>query len=72
MHRLVLDGRVRVLVTVRTGESAPDAVVALWKEDLVPRLELELLSLAETESLLTAVVGGRIESATLTRLTAAR
>ncbi len=67
VHRLVLDGRVRVLATVRAGAPAPDAVVALWKDDLVPRLDLEPLTLAETEQLLAAALGGRIEKATLTR-----
>ncbi|WP_155358089.1 helix-turn-helix transcriptional regulator [Acrocarpospora macrocephala] len=67
VHRLVLDGRVRVLATIRTGAAAPDAVVALWKDDLVPRLDLEPLSLAETEDVLAAALGGQIETATLAR-----
>ncbi|GAA0444283.1 LuxR family transcriptional regulator [Acrocarpospora corrugata] len=67
VHRLVLDGRVRVLATVRAGAAAPDAVVALWKDDLVPRLDLEPLSPAETEDLLAAALGGRIETGALAR-----
>ncbi|GIH28422.1 putative regulatory protein, LuxR [Acrocarpospora phusangensis] len=68
VHRLAQDRRVRVLATVRSGAPAPDAIVALWKDGLLPRLDLEPLTLAETGSVLEAALGGRIETATLARL----
>lgn len=57
-----------VVVTVRSGESCLDAVVALWKEGLAERVELQPLSEPETASLLEAVVGGPVEVAVRRRL----
>ncbi|GAA3168189.1 hypothetical protein [Nonomuraea salmonea] len=36
VHFLAAQRTVRLLVTVRSGERPPDAVVALWKDDLLP------------------------------------
>jgi ATP/maltotriose-dependent transcriptional regulator MalT len=47
-----------VLATVRSGERASDAVVALWKEGVAERLELLPLSAVEVDHLLTEVLGG--------------
>ena len=42
VHQVVSSGRARVVLTVRTGEAAPDAVTALWKDELaVEGLEIE-------------------------------
>ena len=43
VHQLVVQQTAVVIATIRTGEHAPDAVTALWKEGLVRRLELDLL-----------------------------
>ena len=48
VHNLVVRGAATVLVTLRSGEQAPDAVTALWKDEHLPRLELQALSAAET------------------------
>jgi AAA domain len=39
-EELRTDGRISVLVAVRPREPTPDAIVALWKDDLCERVEL--------------------------------
>ncbi|MEV5741055.1 LuxR C-terminal-related transcriptional regulator [Microbispora rosea] len=68
VHHLVTSGGTRVIVTLRSRTPAPDAVHALWKDGLVPRLELEPFSLEETAAVLEAAMGGRVEAATVARL----
>jgi hypothetical protein len=68
VHQLVLTDAAAVVVTVRTGEPAPDAVTALWKDGHLDRLELQPLSEAETAGLLAAVLGGPVDSANAHRM----
>lgn len=68
VHQLALTGVARLVVTVRSGELAPDAVVALWKDGLAERLEVQPLARPEVDQLLTAVLGTPVDSATLERL----
>lgn len=68
VHQLVLGGAATVVVTVRTGEPAPDAVVALWKDGHLDRLEVQPLSEQETGALLEAVLGGPVDSAGVGRI----
>ncbi|MGV9378089.1 LuxR C-terminal-related transcriptional regulator [Nonomuraea sp. NPDC003707] len=68
VHHLVTRDGTRVIATLRSRTPVPDAVLALWKDDLVPRLELEPFSLEETAAVLEAALGGRVESATVARL----
>jgi DNA-binding CsgD family transcriptional regulator len=56
VHQLVLQEMASVIVTIRTGESAPDAVTALWKDGLLRRLELQPLSRNESDRLLQTVL----------------
>ncbi|OYD69317.1 LuxR C-terminal-related transcriptional regulator [Rhodococcus sp. OK302] len=51
----------QVVVTIRTGEPAPDAITALWKESHLQRVELAPLSRIQSEKLLQVVLGGRVE-----------
>ena len=60
---LVLTGAAFVVVTVRTGESVPDAVQSLWKDAGVARLELEPLGEPETGRLVETVLGAPVERA---------
>ena len=60
VHQLVLQDSASVIATIRTGEPAPDAVTALWKDDLLRRMELQPLSRNETGSLLQTVLGGPV------------
>ncbi|AGB26880.1 ATP-dependent transcriptional regulator (plasmid) [Mycobacterium sp. JS623] len=62
VHQLVLQDVASVIATIRTGEPAPDAVRALWKDGLLPRLELQPLSRNESDDLLNAVLGGPIST----------
>jgi AAA ATPase domain len=60
---LVRTGTAFVVVTVRTGERAPEAIVALWKDGDAIRLELEPLDEADAEVLVEAILGGPLEAA---------
>jgi len=68
VHQLVLRRAASVVLTVRTGEIAPDAVTALWKDGHLARLELQPLSATETGNLLEARLGGLVDSAVARRL----
>jgi DNA-binding NarL/FixJ family response regulator len=57
-----------VVLTLRTGETAPDAVTALWKDGHLPRLELQPLSQEETAMLVEDRLGGPVDSAAARRL----
>ncbi|MDQ1397639.1 MAG: hypothetical protein QOG64_2898, partial [Acidimicrobiaceae bacterium] len=46
----------RLVATIRSGEPAPDAIVALWKDGLADRLELSALSPADSETLIDALL----------------
>jgi DNA-binding CsgD family transcriptional regulator len=50
-----------IVVTVRTGEPCPDAILALSKDAGAERLGLGALDEPQTEQLLEAVVGGSVE-----------
>ncbi len=68
LHRVVVRGLARVVVTVRDGEPAPDPVTALWKDDLLPRLDLAPLDAPTTAALVAQVLGGPVESGSAHRL----
>jgi DNA-binding NarL/FixJ family response regulator len=68
IHQLVLRRAAGVVLTLRTGERAPDAVTALWKDGHLPRLELQPLSQDETATLVEARLGGPVDSAAARRL----
>ena len=57
LHQLVHSRAAAVIVTIRTGETAPAAVTALWKDGLLRRYELEPLTRNEIDDLLTATLG---------------
>lgn len=68
VHQMVRRHSASVVLTLRAGEPAPDAITALWKDQLLPRLELQPLSRIETAELLEAVLGSPVESASADRL----
>lgn len=68
VNYLAVRTEVGLVVTVRSGERAPDAVVALWKEEVFDRIDLQPLSEEETGRLLQAVFDGPVESATAARI----
>lgn len=58
---LATTGAAVLIVTVRTGEPAPDAIVSLYKDGGLRRLELSALSADDTEQLVESLVGGPVE-----------
>ncbi|MGH2720604.1 MAG: AAA family ATPase, partial [Actinomycetota bacterium] len=60
-HLLATKDGVFVLATLRSGESAPDPIVALWKDGLAERLELRPLGLHDAGDLLVAALGGPVD-----------
>jgi predicted ATPase len=68
LHRMVLDRRVTVVITVRSGEPVPDSVTSLWKEGVLDRLELHPLSELEVSSLVEAALGAPVEHFTRSQL----
>lgn len=70
VQHLVVRRAATVVLTLRSGESAPDAVTGLWKDGYLDRCEVQPLSEAETAQLLEAVLGGLVDGATAARLCA--
>lgn len=68
LHQLAGSRSAFVLVTVRSPEVAPDAVVALWKDELLDRMDLGPLDDESLESLLAAALGGVVEPRTVKTL----
>ena len=61
LHQLVAAREAFAVVTVRRGERAPDALRALWKDDLCSLLELDALARDELERLLVEALGGPVD-----------
>lgn len=70
VHQIAVSGTAFVVVAVRTGERAPEPIVALWKDDIAERIEVTGLEMSAVDELLRTVLGGIVESSTVTRLTA--
>ena len=68
VHQLALTRAATVVATVRSGEAAPDPVVALWKDGPAERIEIGVLDDAAIEELLVTVLGGPVEPASLRQL----
>jgi DNA-binding NarL/FixJ family response regulator len=68
VHQLVARRLATVILTIRSGESPPDAITAIWKDLHVQRLELQSLSLPEITHLVEQVLGGSVESLSARRL----
>ena len=62
VHQLAISGRTRLIVVIRSGEAVPDAVAALWKEQLVARLNIKALTRAQTAELARNVLGGSVDN----------
>lgn len=62
VHQLAQARGTRLVVTVRTGGDEPDAITALWKDDLLARLDLQPLSAPDTHRLIEARLGGAVDS----------
>ena len=60
--QIALRGVATVVVTIRTGQPAPDAVSALWKDHHLARLDLNPLSRNESDALLGAALDGPVST----------
>src|SRR3984957_1525766 len=62
VHQLAQAHGTRLGVTVRTGGEEPDAITALWKDDLLTRLDLQPLSAPDTHRMIEITLGGVVDS----------
>lgn len=69
VHQVAATGDVTVLTTVRTDEVAPDPVVALWKDGLAARVDVDGLGPDAIDELLGAVLDGPVDPATAMQFT---
>jgi len=68
VHQLAVNRIAPLVVTVRTGEPVPDAITALWKDNLLTRVELPPFTRAEAVSLVETVLGGPLEESSANRI----
>lgn len=61
VHHLAIEGSVRQLLTIRSGEPVPDPIPSLWKDARAERVDLQPLSLADATELLSSAIGGHVE-----------
>jgi AAA ATPase domain len=60
VHQLVIRRLATVVATIRSGEPAPDAITAVWKDGLLRLLQLQPLSRGESDLLLAGALGGKV------------
>ncbi|MGQ4618954.1 AAA family ATPase [Nocardia sp. R7R-8] len=63
VHQLATDSDSFVVATVRSGEPAPDPIVALWKDELTERIEVPRLTLDDVAEVLARALDGPIDEA---------
>lgn len=68
VQQLAVHGSPRLIVTIGNGAATSDAVTALWKEQLLLRLDLEPFTRAQTAELAAAVLGGEVDERTVAEL----
>ena len=68
VHQIVQQGAATVLLTVRDGERIPPAIQEILKVGRFDRVDLQELSLEETSALLSATLGGSVDSTAAQRL----
>lgn len=68
LHQAVAARACLLVATLRTGESAPDPVVALWKDGLAVRHDLAGLTEHDTAALLVGALGGPVDAAAVSQL----
>jgi DNA-binding CsgD family transcriptional regulator/DNA polymerase III delta prime subunit len=68
IHQLAVGGTTPLIVTIRSGGAVPDAVTALWKEQLLLRIDVEAFTRAQTEELVSAVLHGDVDRSVIDHL----
>jgi DNA-binding CsgD family transcriptional regulator len=61
VHQIAADLSAFVLATVRSGERVPDPVMALWRDGLAERVEVQPLQHEHVSELLAAMLGGPVD-----------
>jgi DNA-binding CsgD family transcriptional regulator len=64
IQQLACTGVVTLIVTVRSGEPASDAIRMLWKDNSIARIELQPLSRTQVNKLLDRVLDGSADAPT--------
>ncbi len=62
VHQLAHSRGARLVVTLRAGTKPPDAITALWKDDLLTRLDLEPLTVDATRAMIEVALGGVVDA----------
>ncbi|NUW36977.1 hypothetical protein HTZ77_37070 [Nonomuraea sp. SMC257] len=68
VHHLASSGAAAVLVTVRSGARQPAPITALWKDEVLDRIELRPLDRDGVEAVLAEALGGEVAAPTVRRL----
>jgi predicted ATPase len=68
LYQLILRRAATVIATLRSGERAPDAVTALWKDAHLRRLDLQPLSRPQSDALLEGVLSGPVDTSCADRM----
>src|SRR5262249_53736881 len=68
LHQIVQRQAAKVVLTIRSGEPVPAAVQDVWRGAPFERLDLQPLSADETETLLSATLGGQVDPDAVQRL----
>ncbi len=68
LHQLVVGGRIFAVVTVRTGDPAPDPVLALWKDRLLTRIDVNAFDGRTVGDLVAAMLGGPVDGGSASML----
>ena len=61
LHQLAVEKSVRIVATVRAGETVPDAITSLWKDGYLQRLYLAPFPKSQCVGLIEQALGGRLE-----------
>ena len=62
VHQLAHSHGARILVTLRSGTTPPDAITALWKDGLLTRLDLEPLTVDAAHAMIETALGGAVDA----------
>jgi DNA-binding CsgD family transcriptional regulator len=68
VYHIAAAGSARLIVTVRSGNSVPDAVTALWKERVLLRLRINAFTWQQTEELARTVLGDAVQTRVIDEL----
>jgi DNA-binding CsgD family transcriptional regulator len=61
LHQLAIDGSIRIVATIRKGETVPDAITSLWKDGYLELLQVQPFTKQQCVDLIEDALGGRVE-----------